>query len=129
MNNIKIVSNPVWSESNVKFSYKDEGSSSKVGDYNSFKDKTETLSIDDLVDLKKLDKVDFIKMDIEGAEVPALNGAINTIKKYKPTTAGRRNSSVNAFTELTTGNAPEKTLLAPMKSKAGRNNRRYQQAA
>ncbi len=83
-NNIKIVSNPVWSESNVKFSYKDEGSSSKVGDYNSFKDKTETLSIDDLVDLKKLNKVDFIKMDIEGAEVPALNGAINTIKKYKP---------------------------------------------
>ena len=42
------------------------------------------MSIDDLVIKKKLSKVDFIKMDIEGAEVPALNGAINTIKKYKP---------------------------------------------
>ncbi len=82
--NIEIVSNPVWSESKIKFSYKDEGSSSKVGDYNSFEDKTETLSIDDLVDIKKLEKVDFIKMDIEGAEVPALKGARNTIKKYKP---------------------------------------------
>ena len=29
-------------------------------------------------------KVDFIKLDIEGAELDALNKATNTIKKYNP---------------------------------------------
>ncbi len=43
------------------------------------------------------------------------------IKKYKPTTAGRRNYSVNAFTELT-GDDPEKSLLVTLNKTGGRNN-------
>lgn len=43
------------------------------------------------------------------------------IKVYKPTTAGRRNYSTNTFVELS-GDAPEKTLLAPIKKSGGRNN-------
>jgi large subunit ribosomal protein L2 len=43
------------------------------------------------------------------------------IKKSKPTTNGRRNYSVNAFTELS-GDKPEKKLLSPIKKTAGRNN-------
>ena len=43
------------------------------------------------------------------------------IKKYKPTTNGRRNMSVLTFDEITT-NKPEKSLLAPLSKKAGRNN-------
>ncbi len=43
------------------------------------------------------------------------------IKKYKPTSAGRRGMSVSTFEEITT-NQPEKSLLAPLKKKAGRNN-------
>jgi len=42
------------------------------------------------------------------------------IKKYKPTSAGRRNMSVNTYEEVTK-KEPEKSLLAPLKSKAGRN--------
>ncbi|MEG0075012.1 MAG: 50S ribosomal protein L2 [Eubacterium sp.] len=42
------------------------------------------------------------------------------IKKYKPTSPGRRNMSVNTFEEVTKSE-PEKSLLAPLKSKAGRN--------
>ncbi|MGL6293146.1 50S ribosomal protein L2 [Eubacterium aggregans] len=42
------------------------------------------------------------------------------IKKYKPTSPGRRNMSVNTFEEVTK-KEPEKSLLAPLKSKAGRN--------
>jgi len=42
------------------------------------------------------------------------------IKKYKPTSAGRRNSSVNDFTEVTTSK-PEKTLLERIRRTGGRN--------
>ena len=43
------------------------------------------------------------------------------IKKYKPTTPGRRNMSTLTFDEITT-NSPERSLLAPLGSKGGRNN-------
>lgn len=42
-------------------------------------------------------------------------------RKVNPTSAGRRNMSMHDFSEITT-RTPEKTLLRPMKSKAGRNN-------
>ncbi|WP_203364248.1 50S ribosomal protein L2 [Bacillus sp. REN10] len=43
------------------------------------------------------------------------------IKKYKPTTNGRRGMTVSDFAEITTS-TPEKSLLAPIKRKGGRNN-------
>ena len=43
------------------------------------------------------------------------------IKKYKPTTPGRRGMSSLTFEEITT-NKPEKSLVVPLKSKGGRNN-------
>jgi len=43
------------------------------------------------------------------------------IKKYKPTSPARRGMSVSTFEEITT-NIPEKSLLAPLNKKAGRNN-------
>src|SRR5438270_4848162 len=42
------------------------------------------------------------------------------IKVYKPTTAARRNSSVNAYAELTT-DKPHKALLERRKKTGGRN--------
>lgn len=42
------------------------------------------------------------------------------IKKFKPTTPGLRQMSVNAFTEITT-DKPEKSLTVPLKNWAGRN--------
>jgi large subunit ribosomal protein L2 len=44
------------------------------------------------------------------------------IRIYRPYTAGTRNRSVSDFSEITTSK-PEKTLLRPKVSKAGRNNR------
>lgn len=44
------------------------------------------------------------------------------IKIYRPTSAGRRNMSVSTFEEITRSE-PERSLLAPLRKKAGRNNR------
>jgi ribosomal protein L2, bacterial/organellar len=43
------------------------------------------------------------------------------IKNYKPTSPGRRNMSGFVFDEITTS-TPEKSLIAPIKKKGGRNN-------
>ncbi|MFC4025666.1 50S ribosomal protein L2 [Oceanobacillus longus] len=43
------------------------------------------------------------------------------IKKFKPTSNGRRNMSVSDFAEITT-DTPEKSLLAPLHKHGGRNN-------
>lgn len=86
---VDVVTNPVWEKSGLETYYLDNGPGSKVSfePGPDMKDKVKTLSIDDLVSQKKLDKVDFIKMDIEGAEPYALKGAAETIKKFRPTLA------------------------------------------
>ncbi|WP_087975045.1 50S ribosomal protein L2 [Oceanobacillus rekensis] len=43
------------------------------------------------------------------------------IKKFKPTSNGRRNMSVLDFAEITT-DTPEKSLLSPLHNRGGRNN-------
>ena len=43
------------------------------------------------------------------------------IKKYNPTSPGRRGMTTSTFEEITTS-IPEKSLLEPLKSKGGRNN-------
>lgn len=54
----------------------------KQKDENSVKVKVTT--IDNFVKKNKIKKVDFIKMDIEGAEFDALKGAVKTLKRDKP---------------------------------------------
>jgi len=44
------------------------------------------------------------------------------IRKYKPTSAGRRNASVSDFKELTKGAKPERKLLRKLSKTGGRNN-------
>ncbi|MFM9118471.1 MAG: 50S ribosomal protein L2 [Planctomycetota bacterium] len=47
------------------------------------------------------------------------------IRKYRPTSAGRRNASVSDFKELTKGVKPEKSLLKPLTKTGGRNNQGF----
>jgi FkbM family methyltransferase len=72
-------------------SMSEQGASSSVGS-----DETVTsISIDDLVRQTGLPRVDFIKMDIEGAELDSLIGATETLKKDRPRLA------ISAYHRLT----------------------------
>lgn len=85
-NQIEIVEKPLWDKTGLPMYYVDNGPGSQVSfnQLNEYSGIVNSISIDDFLANNKLDKVDFIKMDIEGAEPFALKGAINTIKKYKP---------------------------------------------
>lgn len=83
-----IVENPVWSTSGKKLYYVDWGPGSRVTDdinkYHSWEGMVETVTIDQSLASLGLDRVDFIKMDIEGAELDALKGAEASIRKHRP---------------------------------------------
>jgi len=62
--------------------FQDLGIGSKISENGNIE--VELTTIDDFVRENNIPKVDFMKMDIEGAELDALKGAINTIKTFKP---------------------------------------------
>ncbi len=85
-NIVTLVPNPVWSSSGETVFYTPNGPGSKVSmeEFEGYTNTAKTLSIDDYVIHRELPGVDFIKMDIEGAELNALKGAENTIRKFTP---------------------------------------------
>jgi len=46
--------------------------------------KIHTTTLDQVVHERNLERVDFVKMNIEGAEIKALRGAMETIRRFKP---------------------------------------------
>ena len=59
-----------------------------------------TITIDELMRLQKIPRVDFIKMDIEGAEVDALLGARETLRRWKPRLAISAYHTLRHFYEI-----------------------------
>ncbi|WP_298903215.1 FkbM family methyltransferase [uncultured Psychroserpens sp.] len=99
---IELIEQPVSNLSGDMVYFKDHGPGSKV-QFQPFEDQTgttKTISIDDFVNSKSLDTVDFIKMDIEGAEPVALEGAIETIKRFRPKLAIAIYHSMNDFAKI-----------------------------
>ncbi len=99
---LKVVEQPLWSKSNIKTYYRNTGpgSSVSVQEFDGYDGVVNTITIDDLVSREKLDKVDFIKMDIEGAEQHALKGAEKTLQKFTPKLAITIYHSMNDFANI-----------------------------
>ena len=83
---INLVKMPLWSKSGEQLFVEGSGPGTRVSPNASRPDaaRLETLTIDDMVRNEKLDCVDSIKMDIEGAELESLRGAENTIRQFRP---------------------------------------------
>lgn len=99
---VHLVPNAVTDRAEDSIYFFDNGPGSKVST-EPFPEQTgscTTESIDNFVNKNKLKKVDYIKMDIEGAEKLALQGAINTIKTFRPKLAIAIYHSLDDFTTI-----------------------------
>jgi FkbM family methyltransferase len=72
----------VHERSGRTLSFEDQGPGTRVGESGSLR--VETLAIDDWVEQQGLDRVDWIKMDVEGSEAAALRGARRTLARFAP---------------------------------------------
>ncbi len=99
---IELVPNPISNISGQTIYFKDNGPGSSVA-FEPFEEQTgttTTISIDDFVKSNNINTIDFIKMDIEGAEPLALEGAIETIKRFRPKLAIAIYHSMNDFVTI-----------------------------
>lgn len=78
--NIELYNYGLWNESGTLGFNNDPRGMSYIDESCEYKIKV--VRLDDIV--SDQDKITFIKMDIEGAELAALEGACNTIAKFKP---------------------------------------------
>ena len=99
---IRIYENPVWAESGNELFVSGSGPGTRVTENKVAQDATSvsTLKIDDVVGTADFPKVDFIKMDIEGAEQQALRGAEECIRRFKPKLAITVYHSLEDFWEI-----------------------------
>jgi len=74
----------LWNNSTDTLSFDEAGPSTRLGSGTCH---AQTRSIDEWATTENIPKINFIKMDIEGAEAHALNGARATIKSQRPTLA------------------------------------------
>lgn len=99
---INLIKAPLWSKSGEELFVIGHGPGTCVSPYTNRPDANRviTVTIDDLVRDQNIDRVDFIKMDIEGAELESLRGAKNTIRQFRPQLAISVYHKPNDFWEI-----------------------------
>ncbi len=99
---IDLVEHPLWSETGGLLHFSDNGPGSRA-EPEPFPGATGSVAmrtIDSVMDEKGLDKLSFIKMDIEGAELNALKGAERSIREHCPQLAISVYHSIEDFYEI-----------------------------
>ena len=99
---VELVEYPLWDKKGNMVYFKDAGPGSRVelDEFDGFDGITETLTIDDFYKERGLSKVNFIKMDIEGAEMYALRGGEKIIRRHKPKLAIASYHSLDDFVNI-----------------------------
>lgn len=97
---INIVEKALWRDSSTVLSFNANGPGTTVSEEAESipETKISSITIDEFAE--QLPRVDFIKMDIEGAELPALQGAEQTIRKFHPKLAISLYHNLSDFVEI-----------------------------
>lgn len=96
---ITVLPQALWNRAGVPLSFASEGPGTHVDDTGtSGRQTVTTTTIDDVC--RDLPRVDFIKMDIEGAELPALQGATDTLRRCRPRLAISLYHNLEDFTTI-----------------------------
>jgi FkbM family methyltransferase len=87
--NVTLINQGLWSgNTQIEFySNSSVASSAFHSPPDSRKIKVNVTSIDQYFNINKIDKLDYVKMNIEGSEIQAISGAEFTLKKLKPKVA------------------------------------------
>ena len=87
--NINLLETLLWKEATTVefFEGNSEASSTKYAPANAVAMQKPATSIDVFVQAQQLRRLDFIKMDIEGAEIEAMQGCVETLKHFRPNLA------------------------------------------
>ncbi len=97
---IEVVERAAWDRDSETLSFIAGGGGSRIDEEGRTELKIATTTIDAVVRERNLPRVDFIKMDIEGAELKALRGAEATLKAYRPKLAVCLYHSPQDFREI-----------------------------
>lgn len=82
---IEVVPRALWDSSGELLEYEPEGGVTQLGSGDARDPaRVETETLDDFVLRTALDRVDFLKLDIEGAELHALRGAEGLLRRFRP---------------------------------------------
>jgi len=100
--NCQVLPLAAWSKSRRIGWHQDEHPVWHKVDESQSQQSVNAVSIDDLIHRLSLARVDWIKMDIEGAEVEALKGAEGTLSKFHPQLFIEVHETLNAVKELLT---------------------------
>ena len=85
---VDVIQSPLWSIAEQQIAINPLGPGTSVKPNKPISESKEcvfkTETIDHLVETGRIEKLDFVKMDIEGAELAALKGAEQSIRRFKP---------------------------------------------
>ncbi|MFZ0040963.1 MAG: FkbM family methyltransferase [Solirubrobacteraceae bacterium] len=84
---IEIVERALWDSSGETLPFASAGRSTSLTLGGSGPTSVTTLTLDDFVSENGLDHVDFVKMDVEGAELNVLRGAATVLPRFRPALA------------------------------------------
>lgn len=98
---IEIIKKALWNN-NKDLYFINNGAGSYVSENISSLEyiKVNAITIDNFIENHKLEKFDFLKLDVEGAELNVLIGAIESIKKFRPKLAISIYHSLEDFFEI-----------------------------
>lgn len=99
-NRITLVPHPLDETSGKEVSFMDNGPGSRISQKTESSSGVWTLCIDDFFEQYHPEKIDFIKMDIEGMELPALKGAHAVLQHFRPKLAISIYHSMDDFTGI-----------------------------